>query len=610
MNLGKFLTLDIHNPLIRVFVPVGIVQGLLAYAILYPFTGDVLEKIFFRGERLGGVAIPALIGAGLAFFLSYRREYWARAAVAAGFFGVAHAALWWLASPGGDYYESYGWWIGPWYVCSLIFAYITLPFLQIYVATGRWEFPYATLYNHAWNNGQIVGSSYVLTGLFFAVMFLAGGLLDILKVDFFLKLMGNGLFAVTAYFTVKAIGYAIARENTGMVVALRRLCLGFCSFLAPILAGFAIVFAVILPFAGLEPVWQTRVATPIFLSFAMVTVFFFNAIFQDGASENYFTRINGRLQQIALLILPIFGVLACYSTWLRIDQYGVTVDRYYAMVLGGLMSGYGVVYAIAALRPAKATPMIQRSNITLALVAVLLALGAHLPVVGAASMSAASQYNLIAAGKFDPEKFDLWYLKGELGAPGARAFARLKEIKNHPQQEALEKAIKRAEEQKSRWDRPVVTPATDLRDIRSYMAVHGRGDLPSAFLDMLVKVHQYDLDHCYFRENRPKCVVTLVDLDRDGRNEIIWVRNWAVQMFVEDIKTNSWKSSPYQGRILSRNGYSDAMKYLAEAREFRLQRAQYDELIFDDKVKIGFVGEGDETAPAPAPDPEQPPSAR
>ena len=597
MNLGKHFTLDINNPYVRVFVPIGIVQGLLVYWILYPLSGNSVERVFFSGESSGGFLVPGLIAAGLAFFLSYQRENWVRAAWVALLFGAAHAALWWLAFPGQEYHQARSLWIGPWYACSLIFAYAALPFLQIYVATGSWRVPYAALYGHAWNNGQIVGSSYVLTGLFFGVMFLAGGLLDVLKVDFVLKLLEKGFFSVTAYFAVKAIGYSIARENGGMVVALRRLCLGFCSFLAPILAGFAIIFAAILPFAGLEPVWHTRMATPIFLGFAMITVFFFNAIFQDGAAGQYFSRINGRLQQIALIILPVFGGLACYSTWVRIAQYGVTVDRYYAMLLGGLMFGYGIVYAVAALRPAVATAIIQRGNVALALVTILLAVGVHMPWVGAVSVSAQSQYELVAAGRFDPEKLDLWYLKGELGAPGSRALARLKAIKNHPQQAVLDKAIKRAEEQKSQWDRPIVTPSADLRAVRNYMVVHAAHELPPAFLDLLVKEHQPVLDGCMRRANRPQCVLVLVDLDHDGHDEVVWAHDWNVQLFVEDAAGKVWKLSSYRGGTSNKGQYSDRNKLIAEARTVRTQKPHYDDLLFDDKVKMGFVGEGVEPEP-------------
>lgn len=596
MNPGRFFALDIKNPYVRIFAPLGLIQGIIAYAILMPSSRDFWALMFERGGYHGGFLLPGLIWAGLAFFVSYQPETWRRAAIAAAIFGACHSALWLLAFPGTETAATMRWWIAPWYVCSSIFGYAALPFVQIYAATGERRFPYADLYGHGWNNGQIVASSYILTGLFFGVVFLAAGLLNVLKVKIFLTLLEQAWFSIPAYFTVKAIGYAIARENTGMVVALRRLCLGFCSFLAPILAAFAIIFAVVLPFAGLEPIWHTRIATPIFLGFAITSILFFNAIFQDGASEQYFSRLNGKLQQAALALLPIFGLLAGYSTWLRIDQYGLTPDRYYALLLGAIVTAYGAIYAVAALRPLQATAIIQHGNVAMALGLILLALGVHLPGIDAANLSAASQYRLIASGKIAPENAGLWELRKEMGAPGAHAFARLKDMKNHPQQEALTKAIERAERQTHRYESQQAASNKELRDVRSYMIVKSDHDIPARVIDLMIeRGNHFWLDNCKtLRHGGNKCILIAADLDHDGQEEFVSVNdnNGQAFLYVYDKETKSWKSALHRGLIFFKGSWQSQRNYLTPEMPIRTQRPRYDDIVIGDKMTIGFAAEG------------------
>ncbi|MEJ0062666.1 MAG: hypothetical protein WDO70_05560 [Alphaproteobacteria bacterium] len=593
MKFGKFFSLDSDNPFMRVFVPLGFLQGLILYCVSQDLMAhggslDAIE-IFWRGYGVLGVG---LITAGLAFFLSYGKETWFRAVVASGLFGLLHAALWLVAVPFSEKSQAFEE-ISIWYASAAVLTYVAMPFLQIYVATGRRQFAYEELYRHGWNNGQIVASSYMLTGLFFAVFGLAGALFDILKIKFFLEMLKQAWFLIPAYFTVKAVGYAIARDNEGIVHSLRRLCLGFCRFLAPVLAVFAMIFVAMLPFAGLELVWKTRMATPIFLGFSMLMILFFNSIFQDGAEEKYFTGIGGKLQRAALVILPVFGFLACYSTWLRIGQYGLTPDRFYAELLGAIVCAYGVTYAYAAFRPVRATAAIRRGNVIVAQGLIVVAIITLMPLTNAVSLSAGHQYRLIAENRVDPEKFDFWFLKHRLGEPGKKAFEKLKAIKNHPQQEKLAAAIEKADKEPEYRPYDSV-PEAQLRDgvrgIPVWDAQQGsEGKLPEEVIDLMASEYRYQLQTCAKPYNN--CAMVAIDLDRDGVKEWVWLQGWNNLIYKQGAD-GKWQRPKYHGTMVMKKPWQEFIKAVTEGKKtITAKPPQFDELVLGDDISIGFAPE-------------------
>jgi len=591
--LLRLFALDIRNPFMRLFVPLGFLQGVIIYLITLWLGGkDAIHDDWLVSTNTTFL-IPGLITAGLVFFLSYQNDAHGqsnkkRAAITALLFGLIHIIFYSFAivqSPDPSA-------MVVWYCSASILTYASLPFLQAYCATRTRRPPYLTLFQHAWNNGQIIASSHLLTGLFFLVLLLASSLLSIVNVTIFMTILKQPWFFIPAYFTVKAIGYAVARENEGIVLALRRLCLGFCSFLAPILACFALIFVAILPFAGLEPVWQTRTATPIFLGFAATTILFFNAIFQEGARTDYFSRLNGRLQQIALILLPLFGLLACYSTALRIGQYGLTPDRYYALLLGIIILAYGLIYATAALRPAQATTIIQRGNIGMALALIALALAIHLPFINANNLSAWHRYQLIANNKIAPEHYDLWWLNNELGRAGKERFATLKTLTNHPRQQELTTALTAAEKQENRYDQPIVLSEDTPRNIKDYIVLKpdNAPAVPEALVKLWLKESARELQNCKeIGKSSAKCAIIAADLNHDGQNEYVWVQSWQSKLYTQDKITQQWSEASYEGQIAKQENGRDWHALANNIKTITVKPSLYDALHLDDNVIITFT---------------------
>ena len=132
---------------------------------------------------------------------------------------------------------------------------------------------------------------------------------------------------------------------------LRGILLTLCRVLLPLSALIVIVFTFALPFTGLAPIWATGCSTTIMLCLVAANLFLLNGVFQDGAQSSGYPVWLLRLVDLCLLCLPVLVVLAGYSTWLRIEQYGLTPSRLLAMLLVGVMFAHSLAVVWAVVVP-------------------------------------------------------------------------------------------------------------------------------------------------------------------------------------------------------------------------------------------------------------------
>src|SRR5690606_11783677 len=100
--------------------------------------------------------------------------------------------------------------------------------------------------------------------------------------------------------------------------------------LLPLVAFILVIFLGTLPFTGLENLWDTGYASELLLWLAAVLLFFFNAVVaeNDNLAMNAWLR---RLVLLAIVLVPINSLLAGWALGLRVEQYGWTVERLWAL---------------------------------------------------------------------------------------------------------------------------------------------------------------------------------------------------------------------------------------------------------------------------------------
>ncbi len=501
----------------------GLAQG-LGYYLLFEVADD-------SDSTLAIALMVFLLVAPLSFQLSFGLGSALRTAIASVGFGAVSSLLWlWLdarldwapaSPPFRDHLFLFAW-------TMTGGAYIILPFIQTWLSEGGWRFPYPQLFRFSWNNILVAAIAGVFLGTFWLVLLLWWSLFELVGVSFFYDLFSDALFAWVFSGGVLGLGIAIARENERIVPTFRRVVLTLFQILAPVLAVAALLFLLFLPFTGLDPLWETKRATPILVALMFAVVLAVNAVIQDGTLEERENPVIAWLIATALLLLPVYAGLAFYSTWLRIDQYGVTPDRYIARLVVLAASAHVIVYAVAvAVRRLAWRDWVCRANPYLAAAVAAVVLLLQTPVLDPYRATATDQFARLMDGRTDVGAFDFAFLKFKLGEPGRAVLAALKETKDHPDQAQIDAALDRVRDADSYYEiarnQPRL-PLDDAKRARQSLIVKPAGtDVSDTLWRSLERQHQYQLERC--AEGKAECGVLGLDVDRDGGLEFVFLNS-------------------------------------------------------------------------------------
>ena len=391
------------------------------------------------------------------------------------------AYIGWQASPLGEF---------P--IESLIFVYVVtmgiacfkgLMYLQHLVA----EVPitYRTLFRYSWRNALVVGLTAPLVWGVALILFLWGALFEAIGIDFFAELFARDWFLFPVLAVVFGLGVLIFRHLATVIDGITSLLEGLIRLLFPLVVAVVTIFLAALPFTGLQPLWETGNGTALLMGINIVALFFANAVYQPGRRPPY-PLIVHRLLYGGACLLPIVSVLAFYGLYLRIAQYGWTVERCWALALCCLMALFSVGYAVGIVRRRDDWPeFLGGVNRIMGWAIAALALLVNTPLLDFRAISLASQFARVERGEIEIYDFDFFYAREHLARPAwlrtqellaeaEDSDARLAELIRdpRPQRTPLADAL-------DVWERVVYRPApfdvpADLRPFieSSYAATH------------------------------------------------------------------------------------------------------------------------------------------
>ena len=366
----------------------------------------------------------------------------------------------WQASPYGEF---------P--IESLIFVYVVtmgvtcfkaLMYLQHLVAEA--PIAYRTLFRYSWRNALVVGLTAPLVWSVALILFLWGALFEAIGIDFFADLFARDWFLFPVLATVFGLGVLIFRRLATVIDGITSLLEGLIRLLFPLVISVVAIFLAALPFTGLQPLWETGNGTALLMGINVFALFFANAVYQPGRRPPY-PLIVHRLLYGGACLLPIVSVLAFYGLYLRIAQYGWTVERCWALLLCTLMALFSVGYAVGIVRRRDDWPeTLGRVNKAMGWVIAALTLLVNTPLLDFRSISLASQFDRMDSGEIEIYDFDFFYARQYLARPAwlrtqalldevGESDERLAELIREPQPQRV--PIADAEEL---WERVVYRP--------------------------------------------------------------------------------------------------------------------------------------------------------
>jgi len=376
--------------------------------------------------------------------------------------------------------------------------------------------PYAAYFDVASKHGVQLALSVAFTGAFWLLLFLGAALFEAIDVKGFGQLINKLWFALPASTVMFAAAVHLTDVRSGFVQGIRTVALTLLSWLLPLMTAITWAFLVTLIFTGLQPLFDTGLASEVMLGAVAALIILINAAYQDGDDTTRPPAVLRWAARAAAVALAPICVLAAYALALRIGQYGLTPERVIAAACVVVGSGYAVGYLIAAVRRGPWMHTLELTNIIIAwLTAVLLMLLAS-PLGDPARLSVANQVERLKSGKITPEKFDFNFLRFEGARYGRQVLAELT-------RSADADVAAKARTALARTDRYRPQPLT----------------LETWPVGRTVPREIVDADRDGTCSDAGKCLAVFADLDRDGQEEITVFGTFRGQVYA--LQSGQWR---------------------------------------------------------------------
>lgn len=407
--------------------------------------------------------------------------------------------------------------VDAWCISLVLLSYICASFLVAWpVAKGqRWR--YEDLFQQAWNSVFRVLYALILVGIFLLLLKLWSRLFLMLGIEFFELHFWSQTFMCFSVPLVFALGMYMGGRSEKVIGQMRGMLFGACGLLLPLIALISVLFTLTLPFTGLDRIWATGYSTPILLVLAGAQLFLLNGVFQEGGQPRPYPKWLMRFVEFSLLCLPILAALAFYSSWLRVEQYALSPQRFIALALALLCSLYGLaaVWAVVLRSPAWLSNL-RITNPALALLFCVLLVLINTPVLNPIRLSVDDQVQRLLDGRTNAHAFDAHYLRFGLGKAGEEAYAQLQ--MDLDQERILDPESRRA--LRERMEDTSLSYEEQLAKERARAPkpeLEWIGPKPKGS-EQFVAISEIADSPC-----DSGCVLWAVDLDEDGQSEVLVV---------------------------------------------------------------------------------------
>lgn len=548
-----------HLPVILI---AAVVQGWALYGLHVAIT-DGHWPATVPAWLLAGYAVATLIPITIEMFAKSIRDKhtWVLLACTTAlffYFGWHHGSQ--VVDMGPDQRDFPEQWI-PLGFALVVLWLLMLPFMQARIETGRWRAPYAVLFANAWNNKLVLLEAALFSGLFWLLLLLWQQLFAMLGIGFFKELFQKPLFI----YPVTSIVFGIALHLIGSLDRITKVVLEqllnvlkwLLTLAAIILTLFTIALAAKLP--GMIASAERAISAAWLLWLVAVTVLLVNAAYRDGGVERAYPRPIANGLRFVIPLIAVIASIALYALYLRIDRYGLTVDRVWACIVAGAACVYGFGYALAS-RDTQWMGGIARVNV-IAAVFLIVAIGLALtPVMSPYRLAAASQFEIVMQDRprSDTRRADdpLHYLRFSAGEYGRRRLELLSQLQDHPNAEKVRKEAKAAIVRAHRWD---TTPSQmDMDEWLSQMVLRPvERSLDAALVATLRAELAKPQSRWLYQSHREALIGLFVDMDADHAEEFVVVGPSGALVFQSQGGTWSFEGrlnpdvQPQQGQLLA-----------------------------------------------------------
>jgi hypothetical protein len=389
---------------------------------------------------------------------------------------------------------------------------------------GRIIASYTRYFDISWNLGVQVALALLFVGALWLLLWLGASLFELIKIDVLRELIKKRWFDFPV--TTMALAYSLnlTAVRVNLVTGARTLTLTLLSWLLPVMTTFAVLFVAALPFVGLELLWATRHAATILLSSTAALVVLVNAAYREGEPNAEVPQVLRMFRWVAALVIAPLTGLAGYAIWLRVSQYGWSQERVFAAACLIVATCYAIGYALAAIISQLSLKPLERTNVFTAVITVGLLLALLSPIADPYRVSVADQIGRLKSGKISAGQFDYTLLRFRTGSYGMNALRQLADNAEGPESGEIKERSNKALAATSQFQLRQTGQATPASRAGNITVLFPKGaSLPPSFLQFSSATTPaqsvWQLPSCLIRD--AKCEALLVDLDGDGKDEVV-----------------------------------------------------------------------------------------
>ncbi|MDO6425737.1 DUF4153 domain-containing protein [Thalassotalea sp. 1_MG-2023] len=313
---------------------------------------------------------------------------------------------------------------------ALLASFKALMYIQQYMRNQ--PITYSSLFSLSWRNFIIFGECWLFVAIFWGILHLGAGLFAVVEIEFFQQLLRKDWFVIPVLNLAFGFAIIVFRNITHTADNISTILQTLIKFLLPALTIVSLGFLATLPFTGLNTLWKTGSGSLLVMWLQALTLFFVNAVYQDESHERPYHPFIHRLIFIGIALLPVYSIIAAYGLWLRVEQYGLTIDRCWALLVWLLLTCFSFGYLIGILKKRDAwLETLSKVNIAMGMVVLVVMLLVNSPVLNFQNLSAKSQLARLDKGLTTYEDFDYQYFGRSLGRQGYLALQNLKKELNN-----------------------------------------------------------------------------------------------------------------------------------------------------------------------------------
>lgn len=443
---------------------------------------------------------------------------------------------------------TYGW-------CLLLMALLALPWLQYRIQSATGLSRYAHFYAQQWQNVLTLLLISVANGLVWLVLLLWSGLFELANITFFSRLFfDTQWFVFVCIGLVTALTVILARQNERLITAIHKLLALIATGLLPLVSLLALLFLVTLPFAGVTAISQRFSAAALLSALAFVQLLLTAMVWEPTATRLGYPRPLRLLIQAAVMLTPVYVLIAGWALWVRIGQYGWTPDRLHGVLVVVVLLVWSVGYLIGLLRHRDdPSPHLGQVNLAVSLLGIVLLFLLYTPVLDSWRISVNSHMSRYHSGKITADQVSL-YMLSHSGKPGRAALLELQQDKAFTQDAKRQQQLKRL---LSGDLSPTVKLTAEI--LAKNVTILAGSTPPDNALWAAVIEQRYRVESC---SEADSCVLVSQDLNGDGKVEQVLYAfgDRTVLVFAQGEKGWEYKASAPLPRGVSKTKLLQAAK--------------------------------------------------